>query len=467
MNSPSFELPSGPPLAPPPVKTETRNYLGWFLLLVIFTYLIGSELVDYLDRREPTATSKYSASAAQLKMGVQLKQSFGNFGSKGSSDLASPIREVEDDLAKDAPKDATAARIYSAARSEQGKDIPAPVLAQLNSSKEPKDKLFAEIFSAKKLTKERAAELEVKLKGGGFISKLATIQAYDKAGDSTKRDELVSRGRSYAQIGVMVLALGAGGIGFVLLLICLALKLGKQLPRKGLPLENISLADADRLAIRTAQILAIFMAVPLILREVGIGAIGRYPASLLMSVLLIVGVLYIFRFPINGKTFSLASIGITKHNLGKNIAWGFGMALANLPLVLLMSLLGTWIFSGLPKPEHPITSEIATGGMGILGLVATLVAASICAPIIEEVMFRGALLPALSRILKAPIIAILLQGLIFAAIHPTGIPAWFALGTIGAMSGFLSRQTGSLVPSIVMHAVHNLGTMMIAFTILS
>lgn len=468
MNSPSFELPTEPPVAPPPVKAETRNFLGWFALLVIFSYLIGSELVQYLDRREPDSTSKYSSMASQLKMGVQLRQGFGSFGSAGKSDLSAPLQQVEKDVEKDAPNNEIAARIYAAARSEQGKDISPAVLERLKKSKEPKDPIFAEVFSAKKVTKERAQEIEEKLKDGGFISKLATIQAYEKSGDSSKREKLISPGKAFAQIAMILVAAMVGCGGVILLLVYVIMKLSNKLPSKGLPLANISLADADRLAIRTAQLFGLFLAIPLGMQLIAMatgGAINRHIANLATYLLLIFGVLYVFRFPINGKTFSLESIGITKHNLGKNIAWGFGMALANLPLVLIMSLLGNWLFSGLPKPEHPITSEIATGGMGIFGIIVTLFAASVGAPIIEEIMFRGSLLPALAKVLKAPVIAILLQGLIFAAIHPTGIPAWFALGTIGAMSGFLSRQTGSLVPSIVMHAVHNFGTMMLALTV--
>lgn len=465
MNSPSFDLSIEPSSQPAP---ERRNYVGWVLLLVIFSFLIGKELHEYLGRDEQQPASKYSNQAAQLKMAIEMRSTLSSLGPMGSQNALEAVHTVEKDLEKDAAKDEIAARIYAAARSEQGKDIPESVMGQLKSSEEPRDKLFAEVFAAKELTPERAVEIESELKGGGFISKLAVVQAYEKAGDSSRREALVSKGRGYAKIGVMLGAVLAGGIGFILLVLFPILKATGHLPRQGLPLERISLADADRLAIRTAQIIAIFLAVPLCLEVVmatGGKRLDPHLSTLLTYLLLIFSVLYVFRMPINGRTFTLESIGISKRNLGRNVLWGVGTALANLPLVLIMALIGNWVFAGLPKPEHPITTEISTGAVGPFGIAVLLFAASVGAPIIEEIMFRGTLLPALARVWRAPVLAILAQGLIFAAIHPTGVAAWFALGTIGAMSGFLSRETGSLVPSIVMHAVHNFGTMMIATTL--
>ncbi len=465
MNSPSFDLSIEPSPQPAP---ERRNYVGWVLLLVIFSFLIGKEFVEYMDRDEKQPASKYSNQAAQLKMAVEMRSTLSSLGPMGERNGLEAVHSVEKDLEKDAAKNEIAARIYAAARSEQGKEIPEAALARLKESKEPRDKLFAEVFAAKELTLERAAEIESELKDGGFISKLAVVQAYEKAGDASRRDGLVSKFKAQAKILVMVGAALAGCAGFILLVLFPILKAMGHLPRQGLPLERISLADADRLAIRTAQIIAIFLAIPLCLEVVmGIGGKRSDPhlGTLVTYLALIFSVLYIFRLPINGRTFTLESIGISKRNLSRNILWGVGTALANLPLVLIMALIGNWVFAGLPKPEHPITTEISTGTVGPFGIAVLLFAASVGAPIIEEIMFRGTLLPALARVWKAPVLAILAQGLIFAAIHPTGVAAWFALGTIGAMSGFLSRQTGSLVPSIVMHAVHNFGTMVIATTL--
>lgn len=57
--------------------------------------------------------------------------------------------------------------------------------------------------------------------------------------------------------------------------------------------------------------------------------------------------------------------------------------------------------------------------------------------------------------MKSPAIGILATSLLFAAIHPTGIPAWLALATTGAFAAITVHQTGSLVPAIVLHGIHN------------
>lgn len=459
MNSPLFDLSSTPQATEPEVK-QPRNYFGWVVLVFLFVFLIGGELDQYLKREKTNPGSQYSESLNQLQFAVRLKRSMPSTAS-GGFDMT--LRQVEDRLRPDSTKDEIAARLFAATLSEQKKDVPAPVLEVLKKSKEPRDQVFAKAFGEKKLTPEAAAKIEKDLAGGGFVSRWATAQAFEKAGDDSRWQKLAPPGSGMLRMGVLLIAGLAFLTGFVLLIAYGVLKGLKQLPSKGFPTGRITLADADRLAVRAAQLFAIFVAVQMLgqLFAPLATANGRYLVMVLTYLILIFCFLSIFSLPVGGRTFTLANIGISKDNLGKNIAWGFGTAMANLPLVLTMALLGNWIFSGLPKPEHPITNQLSDG-IGLIGTLVMLFAASVGAPILEEIMFRGTLMPALARILNRPVIAILIQGLLFAAIHPTGIPAWLPLATIGAMSGFLVRQTGSLVPSMVMHAVHNFGTLIVA-----
>jgi len=274
----------------------------------------------------------------------------------------------------------------------------------------------------------------------------------------------MSPGRAIFRISVMAVAVVAFFAGILLWVVYFSFRSQGKIPQIGFPLQRLTLPDADKLALRCAQLFVMFLAVPLAAGMLSKG-IDKHVGNLVLYTLLLVGTFLIFKFPIGNRMFSLATIGITRENLGKNIGWGVATAVANLPLVLITALVGQWIFSGLPAPEHPTTVEIETG-LGWFGTLVILFAASVGAPIMEEIMFRGTLLPALARVLGRPVVAILLQGFIFAAIHPTGVPAWLPLMAIGSMSGFVSRQTGSLVPSIVMHAVHNFGTLMVAQSIL-
>jgi len=446
-----------------PAAPEPRNYGGWIVLALIFSLMIGFQLYQYFNRDAKRPEGKFTEYATQLKLAVEMKHAFQSMG-PAAGNINQSLQQVEESLEMEARRNVAAARIYAAARSEQSEEVSDAALKQLSSSKEKRDHLLAEVFAAEKITPDRAKEIERALTQKDFISKLAVVQAYEKSGDKSKRDLLIDKGAAIIKLGVVgVFALLVLG-GVLLLVVYLILKAQGMLPRKDFPLASISHADADRLALRCAQLFAMFLAVPIFLSLLPENTFDKHTGTLVIYFLLLLGTVYLFRLPIGGKFFSLEAIGIHGRNLGKNIAWGFGTAIANLPLVLGFALLGQWIFAGLPKPEHPTTVEIQTG-ISLYGTIVILFAGSVGAPILEEIMFRGTLLPALSKVLNRPVLAILIQGLIFGAIHPTGIPAWLPLAAIGSTSGFLSRQTGSLVPSIVMHAVHNFGTLIFATTI--
>lgn len=468
-----------PPEIPPPVpsfelpqETAHRNYVGWVSLWLMIAFTIVTQLIGYFGRDKAEGDARYLDSVTMLRKAVGLKQdtSFGGAFAKQSTSLLS---DTAAGLKADSTKDAVAARLYAATLSELGKPVPPEVLAKMRASTEPRDKVFADVFSASKLTAEQAADVEKRLLKGGFISTLATAEAWEKAGQKGKRDALLP-----ASSAVSLIALALGGcfafvLGIILWVAYLIGRLQGSWPPKGMPLEEISLPQADQLAVRCAQIFGLFLAVPIVLHyafaglkgaglpesvRTNIGSLALY-AAILGSALLL------FRKH-SGQKITLSSIGVNTKNLWSNIGWGLSMAIANVPLVLATAMLGNVLFSWLPKAEHPVTVELQTN-TDLFTTITLLLVASVGAPILEEIMFRGTLLPALSKVLKRPVLAILLQGLIFATIHPTGIPAWLALATIGAMSGFLSRQTGSLIPSMVMHGVHNFGTLLVAKAALS
>ena len=171
------------------------------------------------------------------------------------------------------------------------------------------------------------------------------------------------------------------------------------------------------------------------------------------------------KVPIDGVPMGLPQVGVGTRDLGTNVLWGLAGGIANFPIMLGLSFIGNVLFSGLPAPEHPLTTKLMEGQTG--GYIAlSMVLASICAPLFEEFLFRGHLFPALARVKGSLVYGAAVSSLLFAAIHPTGIPAWLPLAGVGAMGCFLSHQRGSLVPSIVMHATHNLLTLVMVLTLM-
>jgi membrane protease YdiL (CAAX protease family) len=96
---------------------------------------------------------------------------------------------------------------------------------------------------------------------------------------------------------------------------------------------------------------------------------------------------------------------------------------------------------------------------GALEIVLFVIGVVVVAPVVEELLFRGALLRALLR-KTSPRNAVFVSALLFALVHFLGdpgtgyyVPAFLLLGLV---SGWRSIQTGRLGQSICLHAGFNL-----------
>ena len=78
----------------------------------------------------------------------------------------------------------------------------------------------------------------------------------------------------------------------------------------------------------------------------------------------------------------------------------------------------------------------------------------IFAPLVEELVFRGAVLRVLLESMRSHWVAIALSALLFAAVHanPVQMPHAFCLGLL---LGWMYYRTGSVVPGIMVHWVNN------------
>ena len=110
-------------------------------------------------------------------------------------------------------------------------------------------------------------------------------------------------------------------------------------------------------------------------------------------------------------------------------------------------------------PGHPI-QEMLSGG-DALTWVTVVIAACVAAPIVEETMFRGVLYRHLRGLSmkygKAFSIAIsaLVNGFIFASLHPQGILVVPLLTTLAIGFSLVREWRDSLWTSILMHAFNN------------
>jgi membrane protease YdiL (CAAX protease family) len=94
-------------------------------------------------------------------------------------------------------------------------------------------------------------------------------------------------------------------------------------------------------------------------------------------------------------------------------------------------------------------------------ILLVFLTACVAAPIVEETMFRGVLYRHLrdwsagQQRWMSVIFAALVNGLIFASIHPQGIFGIPVLATLAIGFSLAREWRGSLVSSIVMHGIHN------------
>ena len=93
-------------------------------------------------------------------------------------------------------------------------------------------------------------------------------------------------------------------------------------------------------------------------------------------------------------------------------------------------------------------------GYGILGLMA---------PLVEEIVFRGAILRALLRWKNNPWIGIVISAVLFSAIHMNPAQMPHAL-LIGILLGWMYYRTDSIIPGVIYHWVNNsIAYLMFAF----
>ena len=136
----------------------------------------------------------------------------------------------------------------------------------------------------------------------------------------------------------------------------------------------------------------------------------------------------------NLKSFSEVS--------GKTIGLSIPLIVAGMLFINLCSE-----FLGLPDLMQDTFLGMSRNVFGIISI-------TIMAPLVEELLFRGAIQGYMLRKGMKPLNAILIASTIFGIVHmnPIQIPFAFAIGLI---FGWLYYRTGSVVPGIIGHFINN------------
>lgn len=140
---------------------------------------------------------------------------------------------------------------------------------------------------------------------------------------------------------------------------------------------------------------------------------------------------------------------------GRWFAWGLGGYFVALPLMIGVSIANQQIWQG-QGGSNPLLQLVLEEGDRV-SLAIFLFTAAVAAPIFEEILFRGFLLPSLTRYL--PVWgSIALSSLIFATAH-LSLSEILPLTVLGCVLGFVYTRSRNLLSSMLLHSLWNSITM--------
>lgn len=142
--------------------------------------------------------------------------------------------------------------------------------------------------------------------------------------------------------------------------------------------------------------------------------------------------------------------GISRHRL---ITVGF------VPLVSISAAeLLHFLAESLGLPVQDLMAGFGEDGYPVWLLGVQIV---VLAPVFEEVAFRGILVSQLQQVMTSTQ-AIWVAAILFGVLHFSVLSMAVFLVPLGAVSGFLTRETRSLLPAIAVHAAHNAGVLLLS-----
>lgn len=161
---------------------------------------------------------------------------------------------------------------------------------------------------------------------------------------------------------------------------------------------------------------------------------------------------------------AFASIGLESKKIGQHILTGVFAYLAVFPWLLIILALMSWLTQVLnyEAPAQPALEMFFKKSMEDYMIFFSLFVA-VLGPAIEEIFFRGFAYTAL-RTRFGVRWGLLLSALIFALLH-FNLLAFFPIFILGLYLAYLYEKSGSLIPSMTVHILHNFLMVIITLSI--
>lgn len=150
----------------------------------------------------------------------------------------------------------------------------------------------------------------------------------------------------------------------------------------------------------------------------------------------------------------LISLGITLKNFAREIWVGLLGYIAFIPIlisifIIVIVIVNITNYKPQPQPIFEIFFEEKRTNV----LTSLIILISIIGPITEEMFFRGFAYSALKRRFGV-VFAALVSSSVFALLH-ANIVGFFPIMSLGLLLTYLYEKSGSLIPSITVHTLHN------------
>lgn len=300
----------------------------------------------------------------------------------------------------------------------------------------------------------------------GWFRNQALTRLYELQQRSEALNDLQVAAQINAQQTVVKLALvgvlpAVGGvIGFVLLVVLIARRLVKP------PIaEDLSwTVPWSWETIVQVLVIGFFfvgqVALPLFLTSLGLNfsAFGsRAKAAYTLTYYLLMAISGLFVLFLSIKAyFPLPDEWFRVQGRRNWLAWGVGGYFVALPLMLGVSLINQQIWQG-QGGSNPLLQTVLEEG-DTVALSMFFVTAAVAAPIFEELLFRGFLLPSLTKYLPTWG-AIGLSALLFAVAH-LSLSEVLPLLVLGSVLGFVYTRSRSILAPIMLHSLWNSVTML-------
>lgn len=144
---------------------------------------------------------------------------------------------------------------------------------------------------------------------------------------------------------------------------------------------------------------------------------------------------------------------------GNWFLWGLGGYCTALPIVVIVSLINQKLWQG-QGGSNPLL-QLALESRDNIALGIFFFTAGIAAPLFEELLFRGFLLPSLTRYIPVWA-AIVASSLLFAAAH-LSLSEILPLTALGMVLGIVYTRSRNLLAPMLLHSLWNSGTLLSLF----